>query len=264
MDDAVTLSISQMDGAWKLMCAAAPSPVVAEGTGIQFMFSGLPISFFNIALLTGADLSAEELSARGRDACVWAAAQSVPWLFMVTHERLAPGVDVAATLDACGLAVALPLTGMRARTVAPAAAVPDLRLTVPANDGACSALVDVNAHAYEMDLAAAKATLGSAAFWKDQFPVLGVVDGTPASSAAVMMVDGHRYVALVATEPGQQRRGFAQAAMRQALANAAAVHGEAPTVLHATDAGRPVYERMGYETISTHSLLMEKRFLEGH
>ena len=33
-------------------------------------------------------------------------------------------------------------------------------------------------------------------------------------------------------------------------------------MLHATDAGRPVYERMGYASISTHLLLMEKRFLE--
>jgi GNAT superfamily N-acetyltransferase len=264
MNDAVTLSISQMDGAWKLMCAAAPSPVVAEGNGVQYIFSGLPISFFNIALLTGSDVSADELGARGREACAWAAAHPVPWLFMVTHERLAPGVDVAATLDACGLAVALPLTGMLARKVAPPAPVPELRLTVPADDGDCAALVDVNAHAYEMDLDAAKGALGSAAFWKHQFPVLGVASGGPVSGAAVMMVDGHRYVALVATEPGQQRRGFAEAAMRQALANAAAVHGETPTVLHATDAGRPIYERMGYETISTHSLLMEKRFLEGH
>ena len=78
------------------------------------------------------------------------------------------------------------------------------------------------------------------------------------------MVDGQRYVALVATDPTHQRRGFADAAMRQALANAASVHGETPTILHATDAGRPVYERMGYESISTHTLLMEKRFLEGH
>jgi hypothetical protein len=52
--------------------------------------------------------------------------------------------------------------------------------------------------------------------------------------------------------------------MRQALKNAARVHGETPTVLHATDAGRPIYERMGYESISTHTLFMEKRFLEGH
>jgi predicted N-acetyltransferase YhbS len=89
-----------------------------------------------------------------------------------------------------------------------------------------------------------------------------VTGGKPVSSATVLMVDGHRYVALVATEPGQQRRGFADATMRRALEDAARAHGEIPTVLHASDAGRPVYERMGYTTISTHTLMMEKRFLE--
>ena len=54
------------------------------------------------------------------------------------------------------------------------------------------------------------------------------------------------------------------ATMRRALENAASAHGVAPTVLHATDAGRPVYERMGYSSISTHTLLMEKRFLGEH
>src|SRR5688572_17052591 len=31
--------------------------------------------------------------------------------------------------------------------------------------------------------------------------------------------------------------------------------------LHATDAGRPVYARMRYETIATHTAFIEKRFL---
>ena len=84
---------------------------------------------------------------------------SVPWLFMVTHEQLEPGVDVAATLDACGLAVVMPMTGMLARTVAAAAAVPVLQLTVPQNDGGCAAILDVNALAYGMDLEAGKATI---------------------------------------------------------------------------------------------------------
>ena len=125
-------------------------------------------------------------------------------------------------------------------------------------------MVDINGLAYGMDLEAGKAAIGSRTFWKDHFPVIGVADGKPVSSAAVMMVDGHRYVALVATDPGQQRRGFADATMRRALENAASAHGVAPTVLHATDAGRPVYERMGYSSISTHTLLMEKRFLGEH
>jgi hypothetical protein len=35
-------------------------------------------------------------------------------------------------------------------------------------------------------------------------------------------------------------------------------------VLHATEPGRPIYERMGYARISTHTMFMEKRFLAGH
>jgi len=264
MNDNVTLSIRQMDGAWRLMCAGAPKYVEAASEGTQYIFSGLPISFFNLALLTGSGLSADALRARGRKACAWAAAQSVPWLLMVTHERLESGVDAVATLEACGLAVVMPMTGMLARTVAAAATVRGLELTVPQDDSGCGAIVDVNAHAYGMDLEASKATIGSRTFWKDQFPVVGVAGGKPVSSAAVLIVDGHRYVALVATEPGQQRRGFAAATMRQALENAARAHGETPTLLHASDAGRPVYERMGYASISTHTLFMEKRFLEEH
>ena len=264
MNDDVTFSIGQMEGAWRLMCAGAPTPIVAAAEGIQYVFSGLPVSFFNLALLTGSGLSAETLSARGREACTWAAAQSVPWMLVVTHERLESGVDAAATLDACGLTAVMPMTGMLAHSVAAAATVPGLQLTVPQDDSGCAAIVDVNALAYGMDLEASKVAIGSRTFWKDHFPVLGVTGGKPVSCASVMMVDGLRYVALVATEPSQQRRGFADAAMRRALENAAKTHGERPTVLHASEAGRPVYERMGYASISTHTLLMEKRFLEEH
>jgi len=264
MNDDVTLSIRQMEAAWRLMCSGAAGYVAASTEGIQYVFSGVPISFFNIALLTGSRLSAEALSACGREACAWAATQSVPWLFVVTHEQLESGVDIAAALDVCGLAVVMPMTGMRAQKVAAAAAVPGLQLTVPQDDSGCAAIIDVNALAYGMDFDACKPSIGTRAFWENHFPVLGSVDEKPVSSATVLMVDGHRYVALVATDPGQQRRGFGEATMRRALENAAIAHGESPTVLHATEAGRPVYERMGYARISTHTLLMEKRFLEQH
>ena len=265
MNDDVALSIRQMDGAWRLMCGGGPNPVVAATEGIQYIFSGLPLGFFNLAMLTESKLSADSLRSRAREACSWAAARSVPWFFMVTHELLDSDVDAIATLDACGLSVVMPLTGMlTAGTVAASPGVPGLELTVPRDDRGCAAILDVNSLAYGMDLEAGKAGIGSRAFWESHFPVVGLADGKPVSCAAVLMVDGHRYVALVATEPGQQRRGFADAAMRRALQNAAADHGETPTVLHASDAGRPVYERMGYASISTHTLFMEKRFLEEH
>ena len=135
MNDDVTLSIRQMDGAWRLMCGGGPNPVVAASEGIQYIFSGLPLGFFNLAMLTESKLSADVLRSRAREACSWAAARSVPWLFMVTHELLDSGVDAIATLDACGLSVVMPLTGMlTAGTVAAAPGVPGLELTVPQDD----------------------------------------------------------------------------------------------------------------------------------
>jgi GNAT superfamily N-acetyltransferase len=159
----------------------------------------------------------------------------------------------------------MPLTGMIAQHVAPPSNVPsELQLTRPQDDGRCSAILDLNGLAYGMDLEAAKTILGKQAFWSGHYPAIGLVDGAPACTAAVMMVDGYRYVALVATDPARQRRGYGELVMRHALALSALAHGDGPTTLHATEAGRPIYERMGYVPIAAHTVFIEKKFLEGH
>jgi ribosomal protein S18 acetylase RimI-like enzyme len=265
MTDGLELSIGQFRGAWTLMCAGTAGYTRAEANGLEYIFSGLPISFFNIALLTGRGVSTDALASQGHEACAWASDKGVPWFFILTHEALATGFDAAAVLDGCGLAPVMPLTGMQAQQIAAVERIPDgLQLAVPDDDAACAALLDVNSAAYGMDLEEGKAVMGKRSFWKGHAPVLGRVGGTPTSCAAVMMVDGHRYVALVATDPAHQRRGYGEAAMRRALEVAADAHGERLSVLHATDAGRPIYQRMGYTVISSHTLFMEKRFLTGH
>lgn len=265
MGDPVDLSISQFVDAWRLMCAPAPGRRTASVPGAEYIFSGLPIPFFNVILPTQRGIGAAALRRFGADAVAWAAPTGLPYLFVVTHEALDPGAGAAEALEECGLAPLMNLTGMRAERVAPPPAVPaGLQLTLAEDDAACADVLDVNAAAYGMPLDAGKDVIGRSAFWKDHFAVVGRVDGEPVSCAAVLMADSHRYVALVATQPGRQRRGYADAAMRQALAESARKHGECPTVLHATDAGRPVYERMGYQAISTHTVFIEKKFLEGH
>jgi ribosomal protein S18 acetylase RimI-like enzyme len=265
MNDDAGLSISLFRDAWRLLCGASPGFLTGDDANVNYIFSGLPIPFFNVALVTADGVSGDALAAIGRRACEWAADKPVPWMFIVTHEALAPGVDAAAAVEGCGLTALLPLTGMRAQRLAPGTRVAaGLQLDVPADDAACTAVVDVNSAAYAMDLDACKPILGSSSFWSTHVPALGCVDGTPVATAAVFMVDGHRYVALVATMPDQQRRGYAETVMRHALDVAGAKYGEKPTVLHATDAGRPVYARMGYETIATHTAFIENRFLEGH
>ena len=265
VNSGVELSIRQFREAWRLICAGCPGRSLASANGIEYIFSGLPIGFFNVAILTGQSVSGDALKSCGHEACAWAAGKEVPWLFVLTNEELEAGVDAGSILDGCGLSSIMPLTGMLAQQVRPVTTNPgSLQLRVPEDDAGCSAVLDVNSAAYEMDLGAAKSAIGTRAFWNEHVPVLGVVGGTPASSAAVLMVDGYRYVALVATHPAHQRRGYAEAAMRRALELAATAHGERPTVLHATEAGRPLYQRMGYIPIATHTLFMERRFLEGH
>jgi ribosomal protein S18 acetylase RimI-like enzyme len=265
-NDPVDLGIRQFCDAWTVLSASVPSPITGTGEGLKFIFSGLPVAFFNAAIVTERDVSAGALAAAGREACAWAADKRVPYLFVVTHEALVGGVDAPSVLAGCGMAPVMPLTGMIAHRIVPALRRPeDLQLVVPDDEEGCAALLDVNAGAYGMDLEAGKPALGRPEFWRSQHvPVLGIAGGKPVSASAVWMVDGYRYVALVATDPSCQRRGYAEATMRHSLEVAAEQHGDRPSVLHATDAGRPIYARMGYDEISHHTVFMEQRFLEGH
>ena len=265
MSGEVDLSIRQFREAWQLFCAGSPTASLAAADGVEYVFSGLPISFFNIALLTEPRIAGDRLEAHGRSACTWAADKNVPWFFIVTQETLESGVDAGSVLDACGLAPVMTLTGMLAERITPPVRRPEnLTLGAPQDDAGCAAMVDINSLAYSADLEAGKSLIGKRSFWSNHAAVLGTVDDRPACSAAVLMVDGFRYVALVATDPTLQRRGYAEAAMRRALEAAAEVHGDRPTTLHATDAGLPIYKRMGYDTLATHTIFMEQRFLAGH
>ena len=207
MTDDVSLSIAQVDGAWRLMCAGAPRFITAESNGVQYIFSRLPISFFNIALLTGSGLSAEALSARGREACAWAADKDVPWLLMVTHERLQPGVDAAAVLDACGLAAIMPMTGMLAQTVAAAPPIPDLLLTEPQDDESCAAITDINAIAYQNGSGGpqrGRSVPGPSGRTSSRFSACRTESRSAAPQDALMM-NSERYVAFVADESQRQQ-----------------------------------------------------------
>jgi GNAT superfamily N-acetyltransferase len=265
MNDGVTLSISQFLDAWRIFGQANPDSRIETVAGVHYIFTGLPIPFFNVAVAAAGPLSAPALEATARGAMQWASDKAAPWLFVVTNENLEAGVDAAAVLDDCGLMALLPLSGMRATRIAPVASVPSgLRLEIAEDDGACCDAIDVNSAAYNMELEASKPLFGRGAFWANHLLVVGRVGDAAATSAAVMLAGGHRYVALVATQPSHQKQGFAEAAMRQALSAAADKFGERPSFLHATDAGRPIYERMGYEKVATHTCFIDRKLLGGH
>jgi GNAT superfamily N-acetyltransferase len=258
------LGINQFIDAWSKLCEAAPSPTMETAPDLEYRFSGVLIPFFNVAVVTASDASSDQLIAAARKAKAWAAGKGVPWMLVVTHESLQPGSDPVAALDAEGYAPVMPLTGMLAGDVKPGQFPPEeLELKLATEPRECECVLNINAEAYGVSFDVGQPVWGNPAFWEHHIGIVGLVAGQPVSCAAVLQAGGHRYVAMVATVPNRQRRGYAEAAMRRALELAQQRWGALPTFLHATEAGRPVYERMGYETVSTHVVLMDKALLEG-
>ena len=77
---------------------------------------------------------------------------------------------------------------------------------------------------------------------------LGHVDGEPVATSLAVTAEGVVTLFNVATAPEARRRGYG-AAMTMAPALAARSQGVAVAALQSTEAGFPVYERLGYRTV---------------
>jgi ribosomal protein S18 acetylase RimI-like enzyme len=83
-------------------------------------------------------------------------------------------------------------------------------------------------------------------------------DGDPVSVLMVCDTEGDAAVWFVATVPWAQRQGHAQRLLRRALYEARE-RGCTTTSLQASQAGRPVYERVGYRTLGDLELWERRR-----
>jgi ribosomal protein S18 acetylase RimI-like enzyme len=90
----------------------------------------------------------------------------------------------------------------------------------------------------------------SESVWERFAGYVGYAGGEPVSTAAIIHTDGVLGVYNVATLPEFQRRGYGEAIMRLALADAQKRHGADRVILQSTSAGLKLYERMGFRTVT--------------
>ena len=103
-----------------------------------------------------------------------------------------------------------------------------------------------------MPLEAGRDGLVGSALWKSGVHAyLGLEDGIPVSAAATVQTKNSLFLALVATAPEAQRKGFGEATTRKALFEGAKATGLTRFTLHASPAGAPVYERIGFHKVAT-------------
>jgi len=223
------------------------------GLEAAWVHSDMPINnatFLSAPVLTEADLRARFASAV-EDAMPhqqpWALFLYEPYLKSLNPKQVA---SVAAEFDLANTMSVEVMTGDVKSLHPPKRPLPDLEFRRVNGREDCWTVFDINIRSYGMPPFITDSVVGANAYYKDpqrEFGFLAFADGAPVSTASVIELDGWLYVALVATEPDQRQKGYAEAVMRRALTVAAAELGLSRTALDASAIGAPLYLQMGYQ-----------------
>lgn len=253
VQDELLESNEQCIAMWSAFARRFPEGKVERLPGLTAALSGTPMTFQNVFFVSSPVRDAEDFAERCRVAVARGKASGQPWL-LSTCQAWAGEPEVANEILArFGLAPVLVNTGMVADDLAPPRRPPpgELELRRVVDQETRNAVGDLNCTAYHMPLELGRMTIGQEGFWSDSFfGYVGFVDGQPVSCTVTAPVDGRLYVSWVATHPEHRKKGYGEAVMRRSVEACAAATGLRRTVLHATDAGRPVYAAMGYRDVA--------------
>ncbi|MBS1825144.1 MAG: GNAT family N-acetyltransferase [Acidobacteria bacterium] len=244
--------------AWDVLNRDNPGFESKRDELVGISWSGFPAFFFNIAVSTAPPDSVGDFHAALEETLDWAAMRRLPWMFVLCHDLMGPLLpDIQDVLSQAGLAPVMPLTGMEATRLEPGRAKPEGVWLTESAAGIGDAVLRLNEAAYQMPIAEpGSLTMETDGWWRapDRMITMLRTEDTAASCSAVFNVDGMRYVAFVATRPNTQRKGYAEATMRDVLERSRAAGLGERTYLHASAAGRPVYTRMGYTVTAEHTI----------
>ncbi|MET9230214.1 GNAT family N-acetyltransferase [Lentzea sp. NPDC003310] len=249
MIDLTVESSRQLTEGWRAMVLDRdPDADVRDLPGVAVRWADCRFPFWNCVTLTesgiGADLLAERFATAAE---VMRAKENFGFLWV--FEDLAPGADLDELAGRAGFEFAFPGTGMAGDLLPlPEPAHPELTFERVTTDEQLLAYADINSRAYGFEPEAGRDGIAGSALWKSGVHAyLGLRDGVPVTCAGAVETDGRLFVVLVATDPGQERRGYGEAVTRKALHEAWRATGITRATLHATEAGAPVYPRLGFE-----------------
>lgn len=253
-------SHAQYRGAWRLFALGSTAGEVVERSDIYIAAGHVRWALMNSAFLRSPAESEQALAAAVASAARYFSTGKYGWCFVVSDDWLAPQVRERAEsiLAWYGLKPVMTATGMVAeRLVEPVRPLPSFDIRPVQDAWGRQAVADINSASYDVPRDVGREAFDVATMYgPDTRGFVVCRDGTPAASAVVQRVDGTAYISLVATLPEHRRAGAAEAAMRRALAEAREAWGIERTVLHATEAGQPVYTRMGYRPTTRFRMYM--------
>ena len=213
--------------------------------GLDAIWGNVMFPIVNHAFLTES-MDDLRLAAAASCAIEHGTKRQFPWMLCVPDSL----VQSTFALHAAGLEQMMRLTYMEAgQLAAPVRPLPDIEFRPIETQEDCEIMADLNSFAYGMPPEWTREACNIVMWKREAYGVVAYAGGAPVSTATALRNDGAINVVCVATAPEHQRQGYAEAAMRKVLAECSRQWSLKRTVLHATDAGYPVYERMGYRPL---------------
>jgi len=233
--------------------------------GATAIFCGLNYGVFNIALLDkpvergwrqpGFEDRLSAVSAYFKD-------KKANWSFWLCEDFLDTAAQKRARqmLNQAGLRPISYPPGMLAPTLAPPKRpLPTIELR-PVNDAELrQAFSDITSLCFEIPVAISHRVYTPARAWNGAYQgFVGFANGRPISIVATVTSAGVIGIYSLGTHPDYRGQGYGEATMRAAVAITALKTGLERVVLQSTEAGYPLYRRMGFRDATRFTVYLTK------
>jgi ribosomal protein S18 acetylase RimI-like enzyme len=243
-------SLHQFVTTWKLIGRPFPRVDQTDRPGLAITWPDTRFPFYNALFLTEQLTDAQVLQDRVRAAAAYMRARPNGGLFVVCLDNVSEAAreSLPAILAQTKFVQAIPMTGM-AGDILPMEAPGHraLRFERILDGATIQDFAQINCVSYDVPVETSLSLVKERTLWNEHAYGFVAYEGDkPVSTATAIMNEGRLFLFLVATMPAARSKGYAEAVVRQALQTACEATGVRRTVLHATEAGYPLYLRLGY------------------
>ena len=238
---------------FRIIAASRAGGEVRELKGVSIASASVAFQMFNAAFLSSPVASEAELARRILLPDLHFHSRGLEWAYWVCQDLLD-----SATLrrsrrlfEQHGLRQSVELPGMVAETVLPPVRpLPELDVRRVEAGATRDAFCAIGSVCFHVPITWFTEVFDSDSVWERFRGYVGYLDGELVCTTAIIPGGGTLGVYNVATLPGHQRRGYGEAVMRHALADARRQHRTEGVILQSTPAGLHLYERMGFQSIT--------------
>ena len=230
-----------------LMTTATPIAEVVEGRDFFIVSTGAPFGAFNIGVVKPSNEDADGALARIEN---YFGSRDLPFRIQLRDDQVEA---FSGRLLEADYRAATPTPAMVLREIPAPTPVPDaLAIEEVEGDAALADFRRIVEEGFGMPAGMGAAAISDRiAVHPDTALMLGRVEGEPVATSLLVRTNRVAGLYMVATAEAWRKRGFGEAVTWASIQEGAA-RGATFASLQASAMGRPVYERMGFETLSTY------------